>query len=177
MVDIKSFDKDYEYWVFVKNYNNYMISNLGNVFSVKRNRNLKPGINDHGYYIVNLCGNGIKKTFKIHRLVALHFLKNPENKKCIDHVNNIRTDNTINNLRWCSYTENNHNAKIGKNNTSGAKGVSFRKSINKYEAYIINNNRKKHIGYFNTLEEAKEARRQKANKVFKEFTNICEKIT
>jgi hypothetical protein len=125
MVDIESFDKDYEYWVFIKDYDNYMVSNLGNVFSVKRNRILKPGIDGNGYYIVSLCENGIRKTLKIHRLVGLSFLKNPENKKCIDHINGNIKDNTINNLRWATTIENSHNAKIRKDNTTGIKGITF----------------------------------------------------
>jgi hypothetical protein len=176
MVDIESFDKDYEYWVFIKDYDNYMVSNLGNVFSVKGNRNLKPRINNCGYYMVNLCENGIKKTITIHRLVGLHFLKNPENKKCIDHINGNIKDNTINNLRWCSYTENSYNVKIRKDNTTGIKGIIFDKKSNKYRVRITINKKCKHIGYYNSLEEATNARKKVANEIFKEFTNICEKI-
>jgi hypothetical protein len=165
-----------ENFKFIRGYENYMISDYGRVFSIKSHRFLKPRINTWGYYKVNLCENGIKKTFTIHRLVGLHFLENPENKKCIDHINNNRLDNTINNLRFVSSQQNSHNSVIPKNNTSGVKGVYFDKKRNKYHVQITINNKKKHIGRFKTLEEATIARKKVANELFKEFTNICEKI-
>jgi hypothetical protein len=176
MVDYRFLFLTHESFKFIRGYEKYMISDEGRIFSIKRNKFLKPFINSFGYYCVDLRSNGIRKSFKIHRLVGIHFLENHENKKCIDHVNNIRTDNRLENLRWCSHTENSYNVKIRKDNTSGVKGVYFKKSINKYQAYIKINNKHKHIGYFYSLEEAKEARRQKANEIFKEFTNTCEKI-
>jgi hypothetical protein len=177
MVDYKFLFLTKESFKFIRGYETYMISDYGKVFSIKSHRFLKPIIDAHGYYVVNLYENGIIKTFKIHRLIGIHFLENPENKKCIDHINGNTKDNTINNLRWCSYTENNYNAKIRKDNTTGIKGVSFKKSINKYQVRITINKKRKHIGCFKTLEEATIARKNVANKVFKEFTNICEKIT
>jgi hypothetical protein len=176
MVDYKFLFLTKENFKFIKNFENYMISDLGRVFSIKKHRFLKSGVDGHGYYHIKLCKYGIKKTFTIHRLVGIHFLENPENKKCIDHINNIRTDNSLDNLRWVSNKENSYNSIISKHNTSGVKGVSFKKLRNKYEAYIKINNKQKHIGYYNSLEEAKEARQKVANEIFKEFTNICEKI-
>jgi hypothetical protein len=78
-------------------------------------------------------------------------------------------------LRWCSSSENSHNAKINKRNKFGVKGISFHKRFNKYCAYITINNKLKHIGYYKTLEEATIARKKVANENFKEFTNVCEK--
>ena len=176
MVDYKFLFLTKENFKFIKGYEKYMISDLGRVFSIKSHRFLKPGIDGNGYYMVDLHNIGIRKTCKIHRLLGLHFLENPENKKCIDHKNGNRKDNTINNLRWATLNENNYNAKIRKNNTSGVKGVSFDKKRNKYRVRINYNNKEKFIGYFNSLEEATIARQQKANEIFKEFTNICEKI-
>jgi hypothetical protein len=175
MVDYKFLFMTKESFRFVKNYENYMISNEGRVFSIKRNKFLKPILNDRGYYIVDLYTNGLVKRFRVHRLVSRAFLDNNENKRCIDHINNIKTDNRLENLRWCSYTENNRNTTIRKDNTSGIKGISFNKQINKYCAYIRINKKKKHIGYFTTLEQATIARKKVANELFGEFTNACEK--
>jgi hypothetical protein len=160
---------------FIKNYENYMVSDLGRVFSIKRNKFLKLRINKEGYYYVILCKYGIVKYFTVHRLVGLHFLKNPENKGCIDHINNNKLDNTINNLRFATLKENSQNAKISKKNTSGIKGISFDKKRNKYCAYITIDNKYKYIGCFTTLEQATIARKKTANELFGEFTHSSEK--
>jgi hypothetical protein len=176
MVDYKFLFLTKESFKFIKGYEKYMISDLGRVFSIKSHKFLKPCVDGDGYYIIGLYNNGIRKFFKIHRLVGLHFLENPENKKCIDHINGNIKDNTINNLRWASISENNQNSKISNRNTSGVKGVSFIKSKKKYLVRIVINNKRKHIGYYKTLEQATIARQNVANEIFKEFTNACEKI-
>ena len=158
----------------IADYENYEVSNLGNVRNKKTGRVLKPRLNIHGYYTVNLCkeGKAINKT--IHRLECNAFLDNSENKPCIDHVNNDKLNNDLKNLRWCSYKENNQNSKIRKNNTSGVKGVYFHKATNKWMAYIMINGITIVLGYFENIEDARDARVAAANKAFGVFTNSCE---
>lgn len=84
---------------------NYQISDEGKVWSNKTNKWLKPNLGNHGYYTVNING----KNVLLHRLIAETFIPNPENKPCIDHINGNRQDNRIENLRWCTYGENNNN--------------------------------------------------------------------
>jgi hypothetical protein len=175
MIDYKFLFLTNESFKFIKNFENYMISDLGRIFSIKKHKFLKPAIDNRGYYIVDLH-NGIRKSFRLHRLVGLHFLENPDNKQYVDHINNIRTDNRLENLRFATLNENSHNAKIRKDNTTGIKGIYFKKSINKYCVQIRINSKQKHIGYFYSLEEATIARKKIANEIFKEFTNACEKI-
>lgn len=158
----------------IDGYENYQISNLGRVINNKTNKILKPGINSSGYLYVNLCKNGKQKNYLIHRLVALSFINNPENKNCVDHINNVRTDNCIENLRWATHRENSQNRQLSSDNTSGCKGVYFNKQAKKWYSHIIIDGVCKHLGYFNTIEEAKEARRQKAIELFGEFINDCE---
>ena len=64
-----------------------------------------------GYLEVGLTKNGKRKQFKIHRLVAEAFIPNPENKPCIDHINTVKSDNRVGNLRWVTYKENSNNEK------------------------------------------------------------------
>jgi hypothetical protein len=73
-------------------------------------------------------------------------------------------------------SENNQNSKISNRNTSGAKGIYWHKNANKWHAQIKIDGISIHIGLYNTLEEAKEARVKRANEVFGVYTNECEKI-
>lgn len=77
----------------------------------------------------------------------------------IDHINHVRTDNRIVNLRKASNTENSRNASIGSNNTSGALGVWFEKRRNAWVAEIKVDRRKIHIGQFDAFEDAVAARK------------------
>lgn len=114
-----------EQWKDIKNYDNYMVSNLGRVKSLNYNRTgkervLKPSKDKDGYLIVGLYKNGKGKTHKIHRLVAETFIPNPENKPCIDHINTDKTDNRVENLRFVTQYENMNN-EISKKKMSEAK--------------------------------------------------------
>tara|TARA_R110002124_G_scaffold161257_1_gene328530 strand:- start:128 stop:811 length:684 start_codon:yes stop_codon:yes gene_type:complete len=89
---------------------NYKISNLGRVYSRKNQGILKPSLTS-GYYTVKLC-NKKHKTFNIHRLLGLHFIDNPNNYPQVDHINRIRDDNRLCNLRWVTCKENNKNRDV-----------------------------------------------------------------
>lgn len=84
----------------------YAVSSAGKVRNNKTGKILKQALNHKGYSIVAL-GKGKTKT--VHRLVAETFIPNPDGKPCVDHINTVRYDNRVENLRWVTYSENNNN--------------------------------------------------------------------
>ena len=111
---------------------------------------------------------------KIHKLVAELFIDNPENKRCVDHIDNDRLNNNINNLRWVTYQENNRNRQLNANSTSGVKGVCFDKKANKWKAHITIDGIQIHLGIYDNIEDAKAARVARANAAFGIYINSCE---
>ena len=100
-----------ENWKTIKNYENYQISDFGNVKMTENNltrkeRQLKPLITTKGYHRVRLYQNNISKFYFIHRLVAEYFLTNIENKNTVNHINGNKSDNSLINLEWNTYREN-----------------------------------------------------------------------
>ena len=157
-------------------YDNYAISSFGRVKNVKTNRILKAGLNSNGYFLVVLCKDGVKKSHKIHRLVACAFINNPDNKECVDHKDNNKTNNNISNLRFATTKENSQNSSIRLDNTSGQKGVYFHKRVKKWCAQIKIDGISVHIGYYDDLDDARTARVNRANEAFGIYTNACEQL-
>lgn len=104
---------------WVKNFEYlYVVSNKGVIISFP-NRDrfgryhqshiLPKRLSKQGYEIVSLSKNGKVFTCKVHRLVAEAFIPNPDNRPCIDHINTVKTDNRVENLRWVTYKENMNN--------------------------------------------------------------------
>lgn len=102
----------YEYWVPVKGYEGYYeVSNWGRVKSLDFNHTKCPQLMTikniaRGYYQIALQANKKRKYFKIHRLVAEHFLPNPNNFPIINHKDENRLLNVVWNLEWCTYKYN-----------------------------------------------------------------------
>jgi hypothetical protein len=160
----------------IEGYDNYVISNYGEVFNIKSGKTKKPSIiNRGGYYYVSVYKNSKDKKFLIHRLVAIHFIDNPEGKECVDHIDGNVLNNHQSNLRWATHKQNMYNRKLPTTNTSGHKGVYWKKDKNKWRASIEYDKKKIHIGYYTNIEDAITARREKARELFGEYLNDCEK--
>lgn len=94
-------------WRKVEGYENYSVSNTGSVKNTKSGRVLALRRTHDGYYGVNLCSHGKQKSVKVHRLVAIAFIPNPEKLYVVDHINLNKFDNRVENLRWLSLADNN----------------------------------------------------------------------
>ena len=94
-------------WKPIIGYENlYKINNYGEVLSLRSNKILKPNNNGIGYFISQLCKNGERKNYLIHILVAEHFLDNPNNLPEVNHKDEDKSNNFVNNLEWCKHKYN-----------------------------------------------------------------------
>lgn len=108
-----------ESWKKINDFENYSVSTDGEIRNDTTGRILKKHHDKHGYELVRLSKNGRLKTFRVHRLVAVAFLPNTYNLPCVDHINTVRDDNRVENLRWCTQKENCNN-KLSKEKYSNS---------------------------------------------------------
>ena len=113
-----------EEWRDIKGYEGkYKISSYGKVKSLKHKdeKLLKPSYDKDGYKQVILCDNGKDKKWFIHRLVAIHFLPNPNNLPQVNHKDEDKANNVVENLEWCTckYNINYGTAKNKKAKSQG----------------------------------------------------------
>jgi hypothetical protein len=160
----------------VEGFENYSISDHGNVRNDKTGKVLKPTSNALGYLQVVLSENKTPQNKKLHQLVATAFLVNPDNKKCVDHIDNNRQNNNLLNLRFATHSQNQQNRSLSKNNTSGFKGVSWNKKIMKWTAVIEVNYKTIRLGAFINKEDAIKTRIQRAQLEFGAYINKCELV-
>ena len=142
-----------EEWKNIIGYENYQISNFGNVKNKKGNI-LKFSKNKDGYCQINIYKNLKQKCFKVHRLVALHFIDNPNNLEFVNHIDSNKSNNCYFNLEWITHFENCTHRELNKNNSSDFYGVTFDKTRNRWKAQIKIKNKTKFLGRFNTEIEA-----------------------
>jgi hypothetical protein len=131
-----------------KDYNEmYEVSTHGEIYHKKLKRLVKQSNHCAGYKTVQY---GL-----VHRIVASAFIPNPDNLPFVDHINCVRTDNRVENLRWVNEKQNCENQRARLDNKSGHRGVSLIKSTGKWRASIG----RKNIGHYDTKEEAIQSRR------------------
>jgi hypothetical protein len=159
-------------WKDIPGYENmYQVSNLGQVRSLKRTRKskggstsivrqrtLKPTLGSNGYLKVCLSHKNKRKTFCIHKLVAITFMNHEPSGhyQVIDHVNMNKLDNRLQNLRLVTMVENSSFDR----GTSKYTGVCFAKDRDRWQSYWTRGGIRKTVGYFKTQEEAYNARQE-----------------
>ena len=127
----------------------YHVSAEGVVTRLKTGRVIKQRINEKGYPCVSLSIDGKQKYISVHRLVAMRFIPNPDNKPCVNHINRNRKDPHVSNLEWVTHQENvrhsvvNGGRKTYKRNNTGKNNPNSRLTPGHIEAIIDLNN----IGY------------------------------
>ena len=121
----------------INNFADYYISKKADIYSKLTERFLTPKLNTRGYYQICLCKDKVRNFKLVHRLLGLTFIPNdnPETKTTIDHINQIKTDNRLENLQWSDRTGQQFNRGLFKSNTSGIKGVCIRD--NKIVAQLV----------------------------------------
>ena len=147
-----------EEWRDIKGYEGlYQISNLGRVKSLARATNNQYGKVDKilsttpdtgGYLHLNLCKNGKSKPFKVHRLVALHFIDNPNNYKEVNHKDENKQNNKVDNLEWCTSK---YNCNYGTRTKRQSEKIKGSKHPNSRKVQCITTGKK-----FNFIKEAAE---------------------
>lgn len=161
-----------EIWKDIPGYEGlYQVSNHGRIKSLKKFvkhptgsvKILKSKIlrlsKIHGYEKVELWKNGKNKIFRVHRLVALVFIKNPNNLKEVNHKDGNKTNNHVSNLEWVNARENQTHSLNKKETSSKYIGVTYKKG-NKIKVWCSRlwlQKKSIHLGYFETEEEAHQA--------------------
>jgi len=137
----------------INNYPNYLIYPDGKIEKIKGLKKgvMKTNINTHGYLRLGLRNDEGQKNLKIHRLLAQHYIPNPNNFPQVDHKDRNPLNNSLDNLRWCDSSTNCMNRNIFKNNTSGFKNIYQRKGNG---SWFIQYNRFKIKKTFKTKKEA-----------------------
>jgi hypothetical protein len=160
-------------WKQIEGFENYDISTTGIVRSyLKRKRRtkgngyeflkmnepqayLKYGTSGFGYYYVNLYDNdGQPHAIYIHKCVAETFIPNPLNHYIVDHIDRNKTNNNINNLRWCNHSQNTENRGIQSNNKSGEQHIHFETYTKRWRVEFKREGVKYKSKRFQTLQDA-----------------------
>ena len=126
-----------EIWKQIEGYTGlYEVSNFGRIKSLSHINNLgklRPEcilgnrLTDRGYHSAVLYKNGVRKTFKTHRIVATAFIPNPDNKPFINHIDGVKSNNCFSNLEWVTHSENiKHAYKLGLNNLAKKRAINFK---------------------------------------------------
>lgn len=163
-----------EIFVDIKNYDGrYKIGNKGTILSFSRSSDnrykdkkwiLKQHEDKNGYMYVTLQKDKKRKTIKVHRLVAEHFIKNKNNYPCVNHIDSNRKNNEVSNLEWCTH----------KQNTQWALKTGRFDNMKKLNSERMKNNPLNGYIYANKLTKKKIGQYDKNNNLIKIYESISE---
>jgi hypothetical protein len=148
-----------EVYKAVKGYENiYEVSDSGKIRNAKTRKALTPQITRFGYLRIQLHNNKVVKNYFVHNLVANAFIDNPLNKRCVNHLDGNKQNNTLSNLERCSHSENTlHAFRIGlcdktgiKNNNAKIEEIDVLAIRYIYKSGLLN---QKEIGSFYNLSQ------------------------
>lgn len=120
-----------------KIFHSYLVYENGDIYSLYTNKILSPDKTKFGYYQVTLFINGKAQRYKVHRLVAMLYIENPDNLPVVHHIDGNKSNNHFTNLQWTTYEQNNRHAResglndISKSNSERWKNEDFRKRVSK----------------------------------------------
>jgi len=156
-------------------YKGYTIFKNGDIIG-KYNKKLSPKDNGKGYKTIGIHFDNKVKYEYIHRLIAIHFIPNPENKPCVNHIDGNKSNNSVDNLEWVSYSENvkhayNNNLwnnqiknnRVGKNSSKKVIDISNSKIFNSAKEL----SKELNINYTHLLQNLRGERRSKNLSKFK----------
>lgn len=141
-----------EVWLPIKEYETrYLISNFGEVKSIKHNKTLKKELR-RNYWSVQLFDGKRYKHFSIHRLVGTHFISNPNNLPYINHIDENKLNNCVNNLEWCTCSYNiNYGTGITRSKEKRSKYVQqFSKELKLLCNYVSVSEAERKTGIYNS---------------------------
>ena len=135
-----------EIWKDIEGYEGlYQVSNYGNIKSLSKvvknaygvhrteDKIFKPQTKKNGYLQIQLSKNGKQKHYKVHRLVALTYIANPNNYPCVNHKDENKLNNHVSNLEWCTYEYNTNYGTRNKRASEKLKGKMKNKKLTKQQ--------------------------------------------
>lgn len=163
-----------ESWRPIEGFPNYLVSNKGRVYSlprprydkpnyIQKGRLLSPRLGGHGYYYVGLCDKGNVTTKTVHRLVAEAFLPNPNDFECVNHRDECRVNNFVENLEWCTTAYNVTYGGAIRKRQARFHAIGITKGIEQYDK------EGNYIGSFSSVSEAARSIGRKPGGI----TNCC----